>query len=39
MLLQTVVSKSEVVAYFAGRSEQEIVVHPNVARKLAITIL
>ena len=39
MLLQTMVSKSEVVAYFAGRSEQEIVVHPNVARKLAITIL
>ena len=39
ILLQTVVRKTDVVAYFAGRKEQEIVVHPNIARKLAITIL
>jgi len=27
------------VAHFAEHNEQEIAVHPNIARKLAITIL
>jgi hypothetical protein len=39
IVLQTVARKADVMAYFAGRNEQEIVVHPNIARKLAITIL
>jgi hypothetical protein len=39
ILLQTVARKRDVVAYFAGRNEQKIVVHLNIARKLAITIL
>jgi hypothetical protein len=38
-VLQTVARKADVMACFAGRNEQKIVVHPNIARKLAITIL
>ena len=39
IVLQTVVRKMDVVAHFAERNEQEIAAHPNIARKLAITIL
>jgi hypothetical protein len=38
MVLEAQVSKSDVIAYFSEREEDEVVVHPNAIRALAIGI-